>query len=206
MRLGVGLLAAGALLFTACDIPGQGSHVHANPSSSPESAASAPLAAPSPSQPEQTAPAAAGPAGLERCHTAGLSVNFAGTEGAAGTIVDTFRIFNRSASPCTLHGFVGLQMLDSAGRPLRTMVVRNGGIFSTQGAPSRFTLPPGSAGSFRAAWSDVQHGAEGPCPAAAGVLVTPPDEYDHLSVPVSGWNLAPCAGGEIDVTPLAARQ
>jgi hypothetical protein len=46
--------------------------------------------------------------------------------------------------------------------------------------------------------------AEGPCPEAASLIVTPPDEFDHRVISVSGWNLAPCAGGELDVTPIRA--
>ena len=131
-------------------------------------------------------------------------MGFAGSEGAAGTIIDTFRMVNSGRVACTAYGFVGLQMLDAAGQPLPTRVVRNGGILSTQAGPSRFLLQPGAAATFQAAWSDVPRGNEGPCPQAARLIVTPPDEYDHQVIAVSGWSLAPCGGGEIDVSPLRA--
>ncbi len=79
-----------------------------------------------------------------------------------------------------------------------------GGIFTTQAGPSRFVLRPAAAATFEAAWSDVPHGAEGPCPQAARLEITPPDEFDHVIIPVSGWSLAPCGAGEIDVTPIRA--
>jgi hypothetical protein len=140
----------------------------------------------------------------DRCHTGHLLVGFVASEGAAGTIVDTFRMANTGPSPCTLFGFVGMLMLDSSGRALSTRVVRNGGIFSTQAGPSRLLVQPGSAATFQAAWSDVPHGSEGPCPEAARLEVTPPDEFDDSVIAVSGWSLAPCGGGEIDVTPIRA--
>jgi hypothetical protein len=142
---------------------------------------------------------------LDRCHTSGLVVSAAGSQGAAGTIVDTFRVANKGTAPCTVYGFVGMQMLDAAGRSLPTKVVRNGGIFSTQAGPSSFVLQPATAATFQAAWSDVPHGSETTCPPAAQLEVTPPDEFDHVVIPVAGgWSLAPCGGGEIDVTPIRA--
>jgi hypothetical protein len=133
-----------------------------------------------------------------------LLVSFAGSEGAAGTIVDTLRMTNIGQSACTLYGFVGMLMLDASGRPLTTRVVRNGGIFSTQAGPSRFVVQPGATATLQAAWSDAPHGSETVCSAAARLEVTPPDEYDQRVIAVSGWNLAPCGGGEIDVTPIRA--
>ena len=199
------LLIAG---MTACDMPGPRpptavNHVHSTPSSSAAAAAGTPSpAASSPSA--QPSPVTAVTASPERCHTSTLSVGFTGSEGAAGTIVDTFRMTNSGRSACTLFGFVGLLMLDGGGRALPTRVVRNGGILATQAGPSRFLLQPGASATFQAAWSDVPRGSEGPCPQAASLIVTPPDEYDHEVIPVRGWGLAPCAGGEIDVSPLRA--
>jgi hypothetical protein len=196
-----------ALLLAACEAPGPQppvavNHVHASatPTVSPSVDASAP-ASPAPSD-TPAAPAAAAPG---RCHTGGLLISFAGSQGAAGTIFDTFRVANTQQSPCTLYGYVGMLMLDASGAPLTTRVVRNGGMLSTQAGPSRFVLQPGTAASFQAAWSDVPHSSDaGPCPQAARMEITPPDEFDHVIIPVSGWSLAPCGGGEIDVSAIRA--
>jgi hypothetical protein len=199
------LVALSVLAVSACEPPGPHppvavNHVHTpEPSRSPATAAAG---TPVPTQQQPPAAAAAAPPG--RCHTAGLLVSFAGSEGAAGTIVDTFRMTNIGQSACTLYGFVGMRMLDASGRPLATRVVRNGGIFSTQAGPSRFVLQTAGVATFQAAWSDVPHGSEGVCPPAARLEVTPPDEYDQRVVAVGTWSLAPCAGGEIDVTPIRA--
>jgi hypothetical protein len=195
--------ALAVLAVIACEPPGPRppaavNHVHTTPTPALSSTPAPPAtAAPSPTQ------TAAAPSPT-RCHTAGLQVAFTGSEGAAGTIVDSFRLRNIGTSPCTIYGFVGMQMLDASGRAVATRVVRNGGLFSTQAGPARFLLQPGTAASFQVAWSDVPHGVEGPCAEAASLVVTPPDEFDHRVISVSGWNLAPCAGGELDVTPIRA--
>ncbi len=216
MKISLPLLVAFVILAAgACDVAGPHppvavNHVHTTPtptsSSSPTTSASVPTA-PTPTSPPTpvVVPTPGTTTQLDRCHTGALLVSFAGSQGAAGTIVDTFRVANSSTSGCVLFGYVGMLMLDAAGRPLPTRVVRNGGIFATQAGPSRFVLEPGTAASFQAAWSDVPHGSEGPCPQAAQLEVTPPDEYDHRLFPVGpGWSLAPCAAGEIDVTPIRA--
>ncbi|PZR68343.1 MAG: hypothetical protein DLM66_09240 [Candidatus Dormiibacter spiritus] len=215
MKISVPLLVAFVLLTASgCDIAGPHppvavNHVHTSPtpnvSSSPTPAGSAPTApAPTSLPTPVVVPTPGTTTVLARCHTGVLLVSFAGSQGAAGTIVDTFRVANTSTSRCVILGYVGMLMLDAAGRPLPTHVVRNGGVFSTEAGPSGFSLEPGTAASFQAAWSDVPHGSEGPCPQAAQLEVTPPDEYDHRLISVSGWSLAPCGGGEIDVTPIRA--
>jgi Protein of unknown function (DUF4232) len=195
------LLIPIAVLLAACETPGPQppvavNHVHATPT---------PAATPTPDPGAQATPAPSPtPAAPDRCHTGGLLISFAGSQGAAGTIVDTFRVANTLSTPCSLYGFVGMLMLDGSGGPVTTRVVRNGGIFSTQAGPSRFVLQPGTTASFQAAWSDVPHRSETVCPQAAQLEITPPDEFDHVIIPVSGWSLAPCGGGEIDVTPIRA--
>jgi len=200
------LLIALMVLAAACETagprpPAAVNHVTASPTT-------APTASPAPSAPATSAPTATpnAAAALDRCHTGGLQIGFAGSQGAAGTIVDTFRVANTGRAPCTLYGFVGMLMLDSSGQPMPTRVVRSGGIFDTQAGPSLFLLQPATAASFQAAWSDVPHTNDPPgaCPQAAQLEITPPDEFDHVIIPVTGWNLAPCNAGEIDVTPIRA--
>jgi len=201
MRSWSPLLIVIGLLLAACQTPGPRTpvavnHVPTTPTAS-QAAPAAPASTPVPT-PTQARPA------TDRCHTVGLLISFAGSQGAAGTIVDTFRVANTQPSACTVYGFVGMLMLDSSGAPLTTRVVRNGGIFTTQAGPSHFLLQPATAASFQAAWSDVPHGSETTCPQAARLEITPPDEFDHTVIPVTGWNLAPCGAGEIDVTPIRA--
>jgi hypothetical protein len=121
----------------------------------------------------------------------------------------TFRLANTGAAPCTIRGFVGMQMLDAAGVALPTRVVRNGGFFANQPPPSGFILRPAgwgapatTAATLQVAYSNVPRPGETACQEAYQLLVTPPDEFDHLAVAVQGWTLAPCNHGELDVTPM----
>jgi len=153
----------------------------------------APAATPTP------ATAAAGPG---RCHTSQVQVAYQTSQGAAGHIFLTFRMTNTGTTTCWLYGFVGMQMLDAAGRNLPTRVIRNGGAFAGQPGPTKFDVPAGRSATFDVAWGDVQVGSETTCPPASRLIVTPPDEFDHVTIAVSGFSLAPCNAGELDVTPM----
>lgn len=172
---------------------GAGSPIQQRPPNSSTSIAAATVS------PTGTASAVQTP---DRCHTAQLAVSETGTEGAAGHIVDTFSLVNRSGVACTVYGFVGAQMLDAQGAPLPTRVVRNGGLFVTQPGPTEVVLQPAGAATFQAEWSDVPTGDETVCPAAARLEVTPPDETAFLTLDLGRFSLAPCAAGTINVRPL----
>lgn len=168
----------------------------------------APPGTPAPAATPTQTPADQGGPG-PRCHTADLSLKFAGAQGAAGTMFLTFRLANVGQAPCQLRGFVGMQMLDAGGAPMQTRVIRNGGFFSNQPPPSAFVVPPAGSGAlaataatFQVSYSNVPRAGEQSCPEAYQLQVTPPDEIDRLSIPVQGWTLAPCNHGELDVTPV----
>jgi hypothetical protein len=141
---------------------------------------------------------------LPRCHTPQLSVEFVDADAGAGHINDRFRLTNISDAACNVYGFVGAQMLDAAGQPLETRIVRNGGFFSNQPAPSDVPLEPGASGYFWMLWSDVPTGEETSCPTAARLEITPPDETAFLEIDLGAYTLAPCNAGTIDVTPVRA--
>jgi hypothetical protein len=141
-------------------------------------------------------------AGSSRCHTSQLRVVSSRTTGAAGTVELSFRLLNTSLQRCTIYGFVGMQMVDAAGRNIPTRVVRNGGFLSTQPRPNFFTLAPGDAGTFQVQYSDVPVGSES-CVQVSRLVVTPPDETATLSVAASFGPI--CRGGELDVTPVRPR-
>jgi hypothetical protein len=133
-----------------------------------------------------------------RCHTGGLRVALAGDEGAAGSVYLTFVLTNTGTSPCSLYGYVGMQMLNASGRALPTKVVRDGASSTTAG-PSRFLLLPGTAAKFQASYEHaMQGGLPSVCPMAATLEITPPDEFDHQTIPLE---MDPCLG-QINVTPV----
>jgi hypothetical protein len=92
-----------------------------------------------------------------RCHTGGLTVALAGDNGAAGSVYLTFVLTNTGTSPCSLYGYVGMQLLNASGQALPTKVVRNG-VGSTTAGPSRFLLLPGTAANFRASYEHATQG------------------------------------------------
>jgi hypothetical protein len=139
------------------------------------------------------------PAAGDRCHTAGLSLALQGSEGAAGTIVDTLRFVNRLPVPCTFFGFVGARMLDPHNNPVPTHVVRGGDVLANLPGPATVTVPAGSAADFTLSWSDVPVGNETTCPRATQLAVIPPDEVAPLMVPVT---LAPCGYGTVHVSAV----
>ena len=137
------------------------------------------------------------------CSALQLTASHVMSEGAAGTIFDTLQLTNIGDVPCTLDGFVTVQMLDAANNPLPTVTVPGGGMLSGRPDPSAFTLPSGASSQWVQAWSDVPHGGETTCPMAATVEVTPPDTTTPIVVAgLSG--IAPCNSGTIDVSPLRA--
>jgi hypothetical protein len=76
-----------------------------------------------------------------RCHTSELGASTLNSTGAAGTIGVTFRLANTSQRACRLAGFVGMQMLDVAGRPP----------FDARHAQWRLPLHPSRCGALLAA-------------------------------------------------------
>jgi hypothetical protein len=147
----------------------------------------------------QNLPIVPTPLAGQPCHTAGLSLSLQSSEGAAGTIFDTFRFVNNLPVPCTFEGFVGARLLDSLNNPLRTQVVRGGDFLTNLPGPALFTVPAGGSAYFTLSWSDVPIGNETTCPRATQLAVIPPDELAPLIVPAT---LAPCNAGTIHVSAV----
>ncbi len=80
---------------------------------------------------------------------------------------------NRSARPCRLYGYGGLQLLDAAGRWLPTEQVR-----ASEPAPRLITLAPGARAYSGLYWAASTEAA--PCEQSAFLLVTPPDETTSI--------------------------
>jgi Protein of unknown function (DUF4232) len=62
---------------------------------------------------------------MARCHAAELQVALLQTTGAAGHSIADLEFRTTSTQPCYLYGYVGMAMLDSAGRQLPTNLVRD---------------------------------------------------------------------------------
>jgi hypothetical protein len=141
-------------------------------------------------------------AALPRCHTgdldAGLQPSAGG--GAAGSVYLDLGLTNHSSHPCEVYGFPGMTLADSTGRWLPTTLRRD------PAQPTFVTLAPGQT-----AWALVHYthlpadGESMPCqPAAAGLVVTPPDETAQLTI---GMRLDDvCQHGQLATSPMAAQR
>lgn len=137
----------------------------------------------------------------ERCHTAGLDLALVGVDAGAGNLVGTFRLLNALDVDCTFFGYPGAQLLGDTSDALPTTVVRGGGRFSSEPAPSLVNVPAHGAAIFRVHWEQVPVGDEPTCSMATRLTVTPPDEYVGLSLPIQ---IRACGGGHLDMSAVQA--
>ncbi|MFG2357119.1 DUF4232 domain-containing protein [Streptomyces sp. NPDC048521] len=201
-----GALLAGTVavlgLLTAC---GNGQDVHSNPpttvsgtaapatdtaknpTSAPSTEASAGTGAASSTAPRATASSGGGttPAAGSRCHTSELRASVGRNDPGAGQENFPVVLTNGSARTCTLRGYPGAAFVNGSGTQLGPDPKRE------PGSPATVTLKPGQSAWAGLTFSNPQiSGAETAAPAA--LLVTPPDERDHLTV---AW-----AGGAVPVS------
>src|SRR5260370_38667131 len=119
----------------------------------------------------------------ERCHTAGLDLALDGVDAGAGNRVGTFHFTNNLDVDCTFFGYPGAQLLDAAGNPLPTNVVRGGGYFSQDPPPVLIDVPAHGTAMFRIHWEVVPVGNEPTCPVASRLAVAPPGASVSLPLP-----------------------
>ncbi|MEU9834100.1 DUF4232 domain-containing protein [Streptosporangium sp. NPDC048047] len=149
-------------------------------------------------RPADAAPAAAaalpGTAAPGRCRTGALSARVGRVDAGAGQRYAPLVLTNRFSGTCRVYGFPGLVMIDRGGDALRTRPRRE------NVRPQGVTLRPGASAHFRMHWTEVPSGRETTCPAAARLMVIPPDETAYLTIP---FTARVCDDGRIDLTPAA---
>jgi hypothetical protein len=188
LALVLAVLAVGTLLSL-----GRASRQGPAPGSSQASTATpASSASPSPT---------ATPAGTPRCHTADLNASMRALSPAAGQRYAALDLTNASGRACQVYGYVGLQLLDAARRPMPTT--------AEWGAPPPtppVVLEPGQVAFARLHWTVVPGFPDeqaGNClPAPAFVEITPPDETTQLVIPWGEGGV--CLHGKVEVVALAA--
>lgn len=195
--LGSILLRGGHPAGAIGQVPNSPSASSVAPATSPT--ASSPMPTPTPTN----SPMAVSPASIPECRTGDLTIQIGPTNGAAGTIYTTFNLANRTATTCTLQGFFGLELRDAAGKQVDGSPRRDPSAI----APTLVRLAPGAGTTFTFHWSDVQ-GSPQPCPTAAEVVVTAPDQYDSAVLPArtaDGSPIAPCEPGGTGLTQVGPR-
>lgn len=159
---------------------------------SASASASASVSGSAPGKATVTAPPAkSAPVGTTggRCHTSELRATVGRNDPGAGQENFPVVLTNASSRTCTVRGYPGAAFVDASGRQLGPDPKRS------SGTPTTVTLAPG-----RSAWAGLTFsnpevsGAHTATPAA--LLVTPPDERDHLTVT---WN-----GGQVPVSGNAS--
>jgi hypothetical protein len=131
-----------------------------------------------------------------RCAVDQLTAAASGGDAGAGHRAFSVIMTNRSDSACTLVGFPGLTLFNGP-----TVVVD-----SVQRDPSGEAVPvvvPGRGRAyFSVRYAVIEQGDE-QCPAIDGVVMTPPDTTQQLSVDLSGVQLTRlCALSGVQVTPI----
>jgi hypothetical protein len=148
-------------------------------------------------------------AGIARCQAAQLEVGFLSASSGTGHTFGEFEFRSTSSVPCYLYGYVGMQMLDGAGKALETHVVRD-----PVAAASNVTLAPGSAAlgqahsghaRFSVEWvtncdiTATHYSPETP----ATLEITPPDETSQLKISaraLGGSPMSVCPGQDLPGT------
>jgi len=135
------------------------------------------------------------------CHSDLLNVTLTPTGGGLGTATFQLAFQNTGGSPCTLKGTPSLQLRDSAGAPLPTMVVNSTSGFVDPGAnhaATLVTLAVGGRAFSDSVYPTVPAGSERSCAIASSILVTAP-ETNPIAVTTS---ISPCAHGLLRVSPI----
>ncbi|MGW2446683.1 DUF4232 domain-containing protein [Streptomyces sp. NPDC001675] len=121
-----------------------------------------------------------------RCHTSELRAAVGRNNPGAGQENFPLVLTNKSGRTCTLRGYPGAAFVNASGAQLGPDPKRS------SGSPATVTLKPGQSAWAGLTFSNPEI-SEAKTARPAGLLITPPDERDHLrvawtagEVPVSG--------------------
>nr|BFD81113.1 DUF4232 domain-containing protein [Streptomyces sp. Xyl84] len=110
-----------------------------------------------------------------RCHTSQLRATVGRGDPGAGQENFPLVLTNTSGRTCTVHGYPGAAFVDAAGRQLGPDPRRE------TGSPATVTLRPGQSAWAGLTFSNPEV-SEAKTASPAALIVTPPDERDHLTV------------------------
>jgi len=184
-RWGVPLLAVAAVLV-AVAIPavviGQSSNsvTPTSPLSGAPTPALTTASSPAPTSSGTSSPSATSgitSGSVATCLTSQLSLRPGPTNGAAGSLFTSFAFTNTAATPCSIHGFPGVSLLNDAGAIVGQPATRDGSAGPSvrlgAGQRAQFTLQVGTA---------TRTGCTVPRPSSQ-IEVYPPEQTVPLRVP-----------------------
>ncbi|WP_445284451.1 DUF4232 domain-containing protein [Streptomyces sp. DSM 118148] len=110
-----------------------------------------------------------------RCHTSELRAAVGRNNPGAGQENFPIVLTNKSARTCTLHGYPGAAFVNASGSQLGPDPKRS------SGSPATVTLKPGQSAWAGLTFSNPEV-SEAKTARPAALVITPPDERDHLQV------------------------
>ncbi|NJP69900.1 DUF4232 domain-containing protein [Streptomyces sp. C1-2] len=137
-------------------------------------------------------------AGSARCHTSELSAALGPNHPGAGQENFAVVLTNTAHRTCTLRGYPGAAFTDASGKQLGPDPVR-----TTGDTAKTIRLTPGHSAWAGLSFSNPEV-SEARAATPASLLVTPPDERDHLSVRWTGGKV-PVSGNASSVRLTALR-
>lgn len=196
VRATAGVLAAAALLISACGEPeapeqpaGLSAGLAPSPSATPDPAAAG-STAPAPTSSATAAAPARASGGL--CRSADLKLSLGKGDGAAGTVWRPLRFTNVSGTPCVVRGFPGVSYVAGEdGHQVGAAAYRDG----SKGAA--VTLAPGKTAYAAVGFTQVANYDPEDCrpTAVRGLRVYPPQETHSMYLANPGRG---CANEDLD--------
>ena len=194
MRRRAGIVIAALAVVALAAACGGGGDEEATTTTSSTTSSSTTTTTGAPASTTTTVPA------VPTCVTSQLAATISEPDAGAGQRNASVTFTNNGGAPCTMFGYIGLQLLDGSGADIPTDVVRG------PGPKNLVTLNPGGQAYTTLQWGAIASGNEpddGPCePNPAQIEITSPNATSSLTQP---WNNGPvCAQGEIDTVPVVA--
>jgi hypothetical protein len=136
--------------------------------------------------------------GPPTCQTNALAAEISPPDAGAGQRNSVLAFTNNGSGPCTMNGYVGLQLQTQNGQAIPTTVVRG------QGPGGLVTLQAGGQAYTTLQWGVIPSGNEnqnGPCEAnPAQIAITSPNATASLVQP---WSNGPvCGQGTFNTVPV----
>lgn len=200
------IVASAAILAAGCSSHSStGSQPASSPSGSQSGAASASAtasasAAQATSQ-APTAPASGTAASAPSCSTSSLHITLANGGAAAGTDFTVLEFTNGGSSACTIYGFPGVSLTNSAGAQIGAAATRNPSRASTL-----ITLAPGAKASATLGVANAENYPATACKptTAAKLKVYPPNQTQSAELPFTVTGCAVSATHQLSVTAVTA--
>jgi len=135
---------------------------------------------------------------VRTCGGAGLRIDKIGANASTSHRTWDMALRNVSSSPCQIHGYPSIRLLDSGARPIATNVVHN------LGPPHTVLLKPFQRGFF-----EFTYAVSAPCPAAVfayGIRATPPHARTGVVWYQGKFDLCGPGPANVVVSPVLAHK